>query len=100
MSPTQLGQIIALYTWFVLVALLLIVFFIGRFYERFSNKRTFSPILFVIMAGYGAAMIRYATLDEIVSDPLGDILFAGSGILLFIYITRVYLFMVDGKRKE
>jgi hypothetical protein len=83
MSAFSLNQVLALYTWFPLVALLFIYLLVARFYQRFSGVRTFFWLYIIPMILLGASAVRYASVEQLQGDFLGDIfLFSGGAVLM------------------
>jgi len=79
----SLNQVLSLYTWFPLVALLFIYLLIARFYHRFSGVRTYFWLYLIPMVLYGGSAVRYASVEHLDGDLLGDGFFlAGSVVLL------------------
>jgi hypothetical protein len=99
MTALALGQLLSLYTWFVLTALILIVMLIARFYQQFSGVNTLYRWFILPIACFAAAVLRYNSVDRIVGDSLGDAL-AGVGgavlIWLIVRLTRQMLHQTPG----
>jgi hypothetical protein len=93
-----LSQIILLYFWFVLAGLLGFVVLIARFYQRFSGERTYYRWYLLPIIFYGAAALRYASIDQIAGDPLADILAGTAGISLLVLSVRLYRQMAAGRK--
>jgi hypothetical protein len=79
----SVSQVLALYTWFPLVALVFIYLLIARFYQRFSGVRTYFWLYTIPMICYGASAVRYASLPSLDGDRLGDTFFLAGSLLLF-----------------
>lgn len=88
---------LALYTWFPLVVILAIFLLIARFYQRFSGQRTFYWFFMLPILLYGAAAVRYAGVDSIAGDVLGDIYGATGGIILVSLVVQLYAKMTSDK---
>lgn len=88
---------LALYTWFPLVVILAILLLIARFYQRFSGQRTFYWFFTLPILLYGAAAVRYAGVDNIAGDVLGDIYGAAGGIVLVGLVAQLYVKMTSEK---
>ncbi|MCL4249411.1 MAG: hypothetical protein KJ065_14795 [Anaerolineae bacterium] len=93
-TSVSVGQLLMLYGWFVLAALMLILGLIARFYARFSGERTGYPFLLIPLGLYGIAAVRYASVDRIAGDPLGDLATAFAGLIFLILCVRLYRQMV------
>lgn len=78
MNAVTPNQILTLYTWFPLATLLVFMLLIARFYQRFSGERTCYQLYLLPLVLYGLATVRYASVNELTGDPLGDVL-AGAG---------------------
>ncbi|KXK23615.1 MAG: hypothetical protein UZ15_CFX003000564 [Chloroflexi bacterium OLB15] len=68
MSAAALSQLLLLYSWFVLAALLTFLLLVARFYQKFSGERTYYKLYIVPILLYGAA--RFATLSLIASAAI------------------------------
>lgn len=97
MSSAGLSQLLLLYTWFALAALLGFVLLIARFYQRFSGERTHYRWLLLPIAGYALAFVRYAAIDRLSGDALGDALAAASGLALAAYCVLLLRRMTAGR---
>lgn len=93
MMAESLSQFLTLYTWFPLAALLLFFLMIARFYEKFSNKRTFFRWFVLPVLLFGIAYVRYASVEK-VSDTLADSLAALGGVLLIGLCANLYRLMI------
>ncbi len=100
MTPLALAQLLSLYTWFALAALLLIALLIARFYQQFSGEKTHFRWFFVPIVLFGASVLRYNSIDRIVGDPIGEIAAGLSAAILFILSLRLYRQMTHGRRGE
>lgn len=93
-----LSQVFLIYSWFVLAATLGFVLLIARFYERFSGERTFYRWYALPVVLYGMAAVRFASIDQVAGDPLGDLLAGAAGLTLIVLIGRLYRQMTRGRR--
>jgi hypothetical protein len=94
MTALALGQLLSLYTWFVLTALILIVMLIARFYQQFSGINTHYRWFALPIALFAASVLRYNSVDRVVGDLLGDALVGVGGaalIWLMVRLTRQML---------
>ncbi|PJF26786.1 MAG: hypothetical protein CUN53_06535 [Phototrophicales bacterium] len=89
MTALALGQLLSLYTWFALTALILIVMLIARFYQQFSGINTLYRWFTLPIAFFAAAVLRYNSVDQIVGDSLGDLLAGVGGAVLIWLIVRL-----------
>jgi type II secretory pathway component PulF len=97
MSASALSQLLMLYTWFVLAAILSFVMLIARFYEKFSGQRTYFRLFLMPILLFGAAAVRYASIDQVAHDAFGDLLTASGGALLALLCIHLYRRMLVGR---
>ncbi|MDX2163177.1 MAG: hypothetical protein SF162_17805 [bacterium] len=97
MIPSELSQLLMLYTWFALAALLFFLLLIARFYQRFASERTFFRWFIFPAAVYGLATIRYASIDQVAGDGIGALLMGAAGISLAALSALVYRRMTVGR---
>lgn len=96
MTLNALHQALILYTWFPLTVLLFFLLLIARFYQKFSGKRTYFRFFMLPMVLFGAAAVRYASIDQIQGDILGDLLSASAGVSLLVLSVTLYRQMLAG----
>jgi hypothetical protein len=89
MTALALGQLISLYTWFILTALILIVMLIARFYQQFSGINTRYRWFMLPIILFAASVLRYNSVDQIVGDAAGDLLAGVGGAALMWLIVRL-----------
>lgn len=89
-----LNQLLMLFMWFPLAALLLFMFLIARFYEKFSQERTFFRLYLIPLVLFGASAVRYASADVIVGDSFADITSGIGGLCLLGLSIRLYWLMI------
>ena len=97
MSASALSQLLILYTWFVLAGVLAFLLLIARFYEKFSGQRTHFRLYLMPILLFGAAAVRYASIDQVAHDPYGDLLTASGGTLLAVLCLHLYRRMLSGR---
>jgi hypothetical protein len=90
----SLSQALALYTWFPLAGLLLIMLMIARFYERFSGRRTYYRLYLVPLVAFAIGAVRYADRDRISGDLIGDSALIVGGLTLLALSVSLYWRMV------
>ncbi len=100
MTAPELSQLLMLYTWFALAALLFFFVLIARFYEKFSGEKTYFRWLVLPAVFFGIATVRYASIDMVTSDPVGDVAMALGGILLIGLSIHIYRRMTSGRIHE
>ncbi|MGQ9888028.1 MAG: hypothetical protein ACUVSX_05995 [Aggregatilineales bacterium] len=82
MSAVTPNQVLTLYAWFPLAALLMFMLLIARFYQRFSGERTYYRLYTVPLLLYGLAAVRYASLNLVTGDAAADLLLGIGGAVL------------------
>ncbi len=82
MTTLTLGQVLALFTWFPLAALIFIMLLIARFYARFSGRQTYYRAYLIPIVMFGMASVRYASSNRVVGDWIADVLFVIGGFVL------------------
>lgn len=86
-----------LYIWFPLAALLFLLLLIARFYEKFSGEQTFFQLFTLPIVFFGAATVRYASINQMAGDAWGDILMALGGVTLIGLCLFLYRQMTAGR---
>ena len=94
MISLSLNQFLILYLWFPLAALLFFLLLIARFYQKFSGERTFFRFFLVPVVLFGGAVVRYASIDQVIGDPVGDLLLAVAGVVLVGLCFTLYRLMI------
>lgn len=76
--------VLTIYSWTIACILVLFLFFIARFYEKKSGRRSFFWAFLVPPVLFAIAAVRYMLLSPaIAGDVWGDLLrFFGGGILI------------------
>ncbi|MEA3377811.1 MAG: hypothetical protein U9R72_16610 [Chloroflexota bacterium] len=83
-------QILAVYTWILIGALLFFLWRIAGFYEKASGQRVshqFVLVPGVLLLGGAALYVRYDV--DFVGHPAGDLLLFSGGVLLFLFSSRL-----------
>jgi hypothetical protein len=90
---------LTLYSWAVVVVILVFQFLIARFYEKKSGQQSHYAFFFVPALLFLAASVRYAFgADDLAGDAWGDgFLFVGGGVLATLS-TLLFRLMMGGKR--
>jgi hypothetical protein len=86
-----------LYGWFTLAALLMFLLLIARFYQRFSGERTYFQWFQIPILLFGAATVRYTSIDQIAGDGLGDVLLVVGGAALGFLCIHLYTAMTRNR---
>jgi tellurite resistance protein TehA-like permease len=93
------NQFLMLYTWFLLVALLIFTLLIARFYQKFSGARVFYRWYIIPLVLLGVAVVRYTSAGSISGDIIGDLFSAAGGAILILLCLVLYRFMLYGRGK-
>lgn len=94
MTVAALNQLLVIYMWFPLGLLILFLLLIARFYQKFSNHKTYARFFLIPFALFGVACVRYATLRTQLTDPFADSLMGIGGFLLAFLFFRLYWLMM------
>ncbi len=82
MNTSQINQILLVAAWFPLSGLLFIMLLIARFYENLTGEPTRYGFFAVPIILFGVAAAHYASLAQVMGDPLGDFLLFLAGVVL------------------
>ncbi|MGQ9910120.1 MAG: hypothetical protein ACUVS2_14930 [Candidatus Flexifilum sp.] len=99
MTTAALSQVLLLYGWFVLSALLLFLLAIARFYQKFSGERTHFHWFIMPIVLYGIGAVRYASIDQIAHDVLADGVLGAAGAIVIFLSLRLYHLMTHGRKE-
>ncbi len=97
MTPLSLNQFLMLYNWFPLAALLFLLLLIARFYEKFSGEQTYFRLFSLPIMLFGAATVRYASVNRMAGDGWADGLMAVGGVVLIALCLFLYRRMTAGR---
>jgi hypothetical protein len=97
MSVTSLHQFLVLYMWFGLVVLMLFWALIGRFYQRFSGKKTYYKWHILAALPSGIVAVRSASNPFLQLDALNTLLSFGAMFVFLILIIHLYRLMMGNK---
>lgn len=97
MIPRSMHQILTLYTWFPLAGLIGFLLLIARFYQKFSGERTYFFWFVVPMVLFGAAVVRYSSINQVAGDWFGDLSLAIGGVALIVLSVRLVARMTAGR---
>lgn len=89
-----------LYLWFPLATLLIFLFLIARFYQRFSGRQTFFMMFLAPVVLFGAGSVRYASGEELAGNAFADLLLGTGGIILLSLSIRLYVLMLYKRGDE
>ncbi len=82
MGAVSISQFITLYAWFVLAFMLLFLMLIARHYQRFASIRTHYAWFALPILLFGAATMRYSSVNQIAGDPAADVMLGIAGLAL------------------
>jgi ABC-type polysaccharide/polyol phosphate export permease len=93
-------RILTLYSWGIVTIIVLFFYFIARFYERHSKRKSFYQLFLIPPVLFLTGALRYSLApDDVIVEPLGEILFfAGGFILAILGISILTNLMMGGKR--
>ena len=97
MTTISLHQALTIFSWFALAVLLVILLLIARFYEYMSGERTRFWLFGAPIVIFGMASARYAFIDRMTGDVLGDVLWMLGGIVLAGMCVFLYNLMTSGR---
>lgn len=63
---------------------------IARFYQKFSDAPMFFWFYSVPIVAFGFSAVRYASVRQLMRDPLADVLLGIGGISLIVLSARLY----------
>jgi hypothetical protein len=90
----SLNQFLTLFLWFPLAALLFFLLLIARFYQKFSGERTYFRFFLVPVVLFGGAAVRYASIDRVSGDQIGDLFQTVAGAVLIGLCIILYRLMI------
>jgi hypothetical protein len=97
MTAITAHQILTIISWFVLAALLALMLLIGRFYQNVTGERTHFWVFSIPIVLFGFASARYAFIDRVSGDALGDLLLFSGGAVLAGMCIYLYNLMTAGR---
>ena len=97
MAAVSVSQFLMLYSWFVLAGLLVFLLLIARFYQRFSSEQTYFRLFALPIVLFGMATVRYASINHIAGDVIGDLLTVIAGGALVIQCVFLYHMMTRNR---
>jgi hypothetical protein len=86
----SISQFLTLYNWFLVAAILLFILLIARFYQKTVEEPTYFLWFIVPVLLFGGATMRYAAIDRLAGDVIGDVLFGAGGLTLVIHMSFLY----------
>lgn len=100
MTPAELSQLLSLFTWFAIAALLFFLALIARFYEKFSGESTRFRWFAIPVALFGIATVRYASIDRAADDGITDLLVGIGAVILIGLTVLLYRQMTVGRHSR
>jgi type II secretory pathway component PulF len=98
MDTHAVNRFLAVYSWFLLAFLLLILLFIARFYQKITGENTRYLLFVVPMVLFAAASMYYASKSRVMGLATGDILLFAGGISLASLCLTLYRTMTAGRK--
>jgi hypothetical protein len=96
-AAVSISQFVMLYSWFALAAFLLFLLLIARFYQRFSNEQTYFRLFILPIVFFGMSTVRYASINQVAGDGLGDVLTILAGVSLVVQCVFLYHMMTRNR---
>jgi predicted ABC-type sugar transport system permease subunit len=93
----SIAQLLMLYVSFLLAFLLGFLLLIARFYQKFASERTFFELFGIPIVLFGAGLVRYASLDRITGDVVGDLFIGTAGLTLTFLSVFLYHLMTRNR---
>lgn len=97
MTAITAHQLLTILAWFLLAILLAFLLLIARFYENVSNERTHFWMFVLPVIVFGLASARYAFINQLGGDLLGDGLWFVGGVILAGLCVYLYKLMTSGR---
>ncbi len=97
MNTLNLNQVLLIYAWFPLAALLSVILLIARFYQNQAGENTRYPAFAAPIVLYGLAAAHYAHINRVMGDPVGDVLMFAGGVILTVLCIALYRRMTAGR---
>jgi len=97
MGSITIHQIVTLYVWLGVSALLVLLALIARFYEHLSGERTHYLLFALAIALLAGASIRQTVRDQLTGDALADLLAAAGGAIMGALCIHIYRLMIRGR---
>lgn len=97
MGSITVHQIVTLYIWLGVSALLVLLALIARFYERLSGERTHYLYFALAIALLAGASMRQIARDQLTGDALADLLAAAGGVMMGALCLHIYRLMIRGR---
>ena len=97
MTAITTHQLLTIFAWFVLTILLAFLLLIARFYQNVSKERTYYWMFSLPVIVFGLASARYAFINLLDGDWLGDSLWFVGGVILAGLCFYLYKLMTAGR---
>jgi hypothetical protein len=96
-AAVSVSQFLMLYSWFVLAGVLVFLLLIARFYQRFSSEQTYFRLFILPIILFGMSTVRYASINQVAGDGLGDMLSILAGVSLVAQCIFLYHMMTRNR---
>ncbi|NDJ77676.1 MAG: hypothetical protein GYB65_15600 [Chloroflexi bacterium] len=97
MDGVSAHQLLSVYGWFGLSAVIFLLALIARFYERLSKQRTYYQFFAIPVVAFAGSTVRLASLDQVTRDMVGDGLLLVGGVSLAVLCWHMYRLMTSGR---
>jgi hypothetical protein len=97
MDTVTVNQLLTIFAWFPLAALLSIMLLIGRFYQNLTGENTRYTAFVVPIILFAVAAAHYASTNRVMGSMLGDLLLFVGGIVLIGLCAMLYRQMTVGR---
>lgn len=97
MDSVSIHQILTIFTFFALGALLFLMTLIARKYETLSGERTYYRLFAIPGLTFTGALLRQAQTDQITGDMLADLCLLIGGLTLAGLCYNLYRLMTSGR---
>jgi hypothetical protein len=96
-AAVSVSQFVMLYSWFALAGILVFLLLIARFYQRSSNEQTYFRLFVLPIILFGMSTVRYASINQVAGDGLGDALTILAGLSLVVQCVFLYHLMTRNR---
>ena len=80
-----------------MIRIVLFLLLIARFYQRFSNEPTYFRLFILPIVFFGMSTVRYASINQVAGDGLGDVLTVLAGVSLVVQCIFLYHLMTRNR---
>jgi hypothetical protein len=97
MTIATVNQLLTIYNWFPIAILLTLLLMIGRFYQKLTGENTHYRWFVLPILLFGAAAVHFARLNQVLGNPLGDLLLFVGGVVFIWLCVLLYHRMTQGR---